>query len=140
MLVLPIALGLSLVLSQWVRQDSWLHYILDIKTVGAVFALPVAWSTSIFAAFLVYHFIPKYKIPWKQSLKAAVIVGPTSEIVRYGFGVYNGYAVSVHKIWGVLAVIPMFILWVQVAWFILLFGAFIIRLPNIQLVEKRLEA
>lgn len=130
MLALPVALAISLAVSQWIRKDSILHYLFQIKTFGAYFALPLAWAGSIVSAFLVYYFIPRRRIPWRQALKAACIVGPTSEFVRWAFGLYNHYAISVHKIYGVFAVVPMFVLWVQVSWTILLGGALFIQLRS----------
>lgn len=130
MLALPIALAVSLALSQWIRRDSIFHSIFQMETFGSYLAIPLAWAGSIVSAFLVYYFIPRERIRWKQALKAAAIVGPVSELVRYCFGVYNRYAISVHKIYGVFAVIPMFVLWVEVAWIVLLCGALFIRLSK----------
>lgn len=127
MLALPLALAFSLALSQWLRKDSILHYFFEIKTVGAFLAMPLAWAGSIVSAFVVYYFIPKEPVRWKQALKAACIVGPASELLRWGFGLYSQYAISVHKIYGVFAVLPLFVLWVQMAWTILLCGALFIR-------------
>ncbi len=128
MLVLPVALALSVVLSSWVKEDSWFHYILEFKTIGKFIAIPTAWLGAILSATLIYFFIPSQPVKLRQALKAGLVAGPLSEIVRYGFGLYNVRAVSVHKIYGVLAVIPMFILWIQVAWTILLASALLIEL------------
>lgn len=129
MLFLPIALAFSIALSQWVSKDSWLHYIFEFKTIGKYIAIPFAWLGSIFATTLIYYFIPSRPIRFVEALKAGCLAGPLSEIVRNLFGMYNARAVSVHKIYGVLAVVPMFILWIQVAWMVLLSCAFVISLP-----------
>lgn len=130
MLVLPVALVLSVIVTQWIRKDSIFHYLFQLDTVGPYFALPLAWISSIVAFSIVYYFVPRVKVPWRQALKGALIVAPVSELVRFLFGVYNSYAVSVHKIYGVLAVIPLFILWVQISWTLLLSGALFIRVPS----------
>lgn len=130
MLALPVALVISLSLSQWVRRDSWLHYLFDLKTFGPYFAMPLAWVSTIVSVFLVYLFVPKKHVPGREALKAALVVGPVMELVRYGFGLYNTFAVSTHKIYGVLAVIPLFVMWVQISWTVLLCGALLIRLPH----------
>jgi membrane protein len=130
MAALPIALMLSVIMTQWIRKDSVFHRLFEMKAVGPVFALPLAWLSSIVAFSLVYYFVPRVKVPWRQAIKAALIVAPVSELVRFLFGVYNSYAVSVHKIYGVLAVVPLFILWVQISWTLLLVGALFIRVPS----------
>lgn len=129
MLGLPIAMTISLGVSQWIRQDSWFHYLVSWKAVGPIIALPVAWLTGVVATFFVYYFVPRIHVRWTEALKAAAIVVPLTEVVSYGFGVYNAHAVSVYKVYGVLAVIPIFILWIQLFWMILLAGALLIEFP-----------
>jgi membrane protein len=131
MLGLPIALTLSLIVSEWVKSGSLLRFVFDLRTVGSYFALVIPVTADIITFFFVYHFIPRNPVPWREALKAAVVVGPISEFVRFGFSLYNSYSVSVHKIYGVLAIIPLFILWVQIAWMVILSGALLIRFkPN----------
>ena len=127
MLLLPLALMLSLVVTQWLKQDSWLHYLTGLKTVGPFIALPIAWGVDIVVFFLIYHFIPRTHIPFKQAFKIALIVGPLSEITKSFFGHFSHQMVSIHKIYGVFATIPLFILWVQIAWMIILSGVLFVR-------------
>jgi membrane protein len=130
MLGLPIALSLSLAISQWVRKDSFFHHLFDLKSVGPYFAWCLALIIDVLVYFFVYFFVPRKKVPGLEALKAAWLAAVLSELTRYLFGVYNSYAVSVHKIYGVLSVIPMFILWVQVAWMVILISAMVIVLPS----------
>jgi membrane protein len=148
MLLLPIALSFSLVVTQWIRSDSTLHRILDpgrlghyitfmapvfddfsrmFQTAGSYLMLLIPLAVDVMVFFLVYHFIPKKPVPWREALKAAAVVTPISEVTRFAFSLYNGYAVSVHKLYGVLAAVPMFILWVQIAWLVILCGALVIH-------------
>lgn len=130
MLGLPVALMLSLAISQWIREDSWLHVVFELRGVGPIAALPVGWLTTVLAVFFIYYFIPSRKVPASQALKASLIVVPISEILRWGLGFYNKYAIGTSKLYGVLAVIPLFILWVQLNWELLLIGALTIRLKK----------
>jgi membrane protein len=129
MLALPIALVISLSLSQWIRSDSWFHYIFEMERVGPYFAMPLAWVTTIVSMFLVYYFVPRKSVPWREALKAALVVGPVTELVRYVIGLYNTHAVATLKIYGVLAVIPLFVAWVQISWTVLLCGALLMKVP-----------
>lgn len=127
MVMLPIALMLSLAAMQWIKKDSWIRFLIGMKTVGPFIALPIAWGVDIVAFFLIYHFIPRSHIPIKQAFKIALIVGPLSEITKMIFGYYSKQMVMIHKIYGIFATIPLFILWVQIAWMIVLGGALFIR-------------
>lgn len=132
MIGMPIAVTISLAVTSWIQKDSLAQRVFELPRVGPIIALPVAWLGVIVAYFFVYHFVPRNPVPWGEALKAAIIVAPLSEIVRFLFGLYNHYAVSVHRIYGVFAVIPMFILWVQVSWWLVLLGALFIRFQPVE--------
>jgi len=106
---LPVALILSLFVSQRLGRGGWE-------------VLLVCFCTSL-SVFFVYYFIPSRNFPINKCLKVALVVGPVLEILRLGLGFYSRYAVSVHKMYGVFAVIPLFILWIQLSWAVLLGGA-----------------
>ena len=132
MLALPVALLLSLAVTQWIQRDSWFHYLTKIDTVGPYIALPIAWTVDIVAISLIYYFIPRSAVPWKEALKAALVVGPTSEIIKMIFGIYSKHALALHRIYGIFVVVPLFVLWVQLAWMIVLCGAFMIRFDPVR--------
>jgi membrane protein len=124
MLGLPLALMISVVVSQWIREDSWLNKLIEVPHFGPLFALPIAWLTTIISVFFVYYFTPTVNVKMKTAFRVALVVGPCLEFLREALGVYSHYAVSVHKIYGIFAVVPLFILWIQLSWAILLGGAF----------------
>lgn len=130
MIGLPITLVLSLVVTQFIRSDSLFHYIAQVQWVGPLVALPLAWVATILSCFFVYWLVPRTPVRWTQALKAACVVGPMSELLKFLFGLYNRQAVAVHKIYGVLAAVPMFVLWVQFAWMLLLGGALLIEFKH----------
>ena len=123
MVALPVATTMSLVMTNWIRKESWFRSVLSIKTVGPYAALPIAWTAGITASFLIYSYIPRYRVRWYRALRVAFFVAPTGELIRFLFGRFNVYAVSTQKIYGVFAVVPMFIFWVQLSWMVLLVGA-----------------
>jgi len=127
MVCLPLALMVSLVLSHWIREDSWAHRLFEVPHLGAFIALPIAWMSIIVAVFFIYYFIPSKKIPAKRALMVALVIGPLLEILRASLGIYAHYAVSMHKIYGILSVVPLFMLWIQLSWALLLAGAIWLR-------------
>lgn len=124
MLSLPIAFLISVVVSQWIREESWLHSVIQVPHFGPILALPTAWISTIISVFCVYYFTPSVRINVSRIVRVACVVGPFLECLRGALGVYSHYAVSVHKIYGIFAVIPLFILWIQLSWAVLLGGAF----------------
>jgi len=110
---LPLALTLSIGVSQWLKQGSWLRKL----------GLPLSWVTTITSVFFVYYFIPTRRVGAKLALVTASVVAPVLEILRLLLGLYARHAVAGQKIYGIFAVIPLFILWIQLSWAVLLSGA-----------------
>lgn len=130
LLCLPVALMASLFAASWLRDDSILKYIFKLEIVGSWFALPLPVLIDTVAFALVYQFIPQRPISGKQAFKAAFVASTFFELARYGVGTYNRHAIMTQKIYGALSVIPVFIIWVQLAWIILLTGSLFIRIPQ----------
>ncbi len=126
-LLLPLGLVVSLGITHWIRKDSWLKFIFNIGTVGPYIALPIAWAVSIVAFFLIYYFVPKSHVTARQALKAALFAGPASEIAKFLIGTLSAKMVMMHRIYGIFVVVPLFMLWVQLAWMIILMGGLLIR-------------
>ena len=130
MLWLPISLACSISAADWVRKDSWLRYLVHAKTFGPVLAGIVMSTVDIATCFFIYKYIPRRRVPWWQALKVAIIIGPISELSRYFFRLYAHHAAHTQQVYGVFAILPLFILWVQIGWLILLSGALFIRFPE----------
>ena len=61
------------------------------------------------------------------AVRAALLVTPAFQAGRYAMGVYSLKAIATSKLYGALAVIPLFMLWAQVAWIIILTGALFLK-------------
>lgn len=77
----------------------------------------------ILALSVMYKFIPCAKVRYGSALKAALIVGVPFVAVQY---LYLGTQVMVTRlnaVYGALAFIPLFMIWLNLCWQIILFGA-----------------
>jgi membrane protein len=71
----------------------------------------------------IYIFMPNTKINFKSGLIGGIIAGTVYELVQ---GIYVTSQVGVAKynaIYGSFAALPLFLIWLQLSWLILLFGA-----------------
>lgn len=130
MLGIPLVVIVSTIATSWIRNESWLRMLFEMDKVGAVLALPLAWAIDVAAITLLYAFVPRRPISKRSAFKAACAVVPCLELTRFGIGLYNRYAVATHKIYGVLAAVPVTILWIQLAWAILLAGTLFLRMRD----------
>jgi membrane protein len=85
--------------------------------------LPVALETTTFT--LVYALIPNCAVRWREAVAGAVVAAALMEGLKAGFGLYVGHFSSYRAVYGALAAIPIFLLWMYLAWSVVLFGAVI---------------
>lgn len=79
-------------------------------------------TTSI-AFSLLYLLIPNCLVPKKNALIGGIIAAFLFEMAKFGFGVYVKAMPSYEAIYGAIAVIPIFLLWIYLSWVIVILGA-----------------
>lgn len=77
-----------------------------------------------------YIYIPNHLIKWRDGLLGGCVSAFLFEIGRNSFGLYILHLAYYTNIYGTLALIPIFLLWVYISWLIILFGAIFIAEKN----------
>ncbi|MCX7555125.1 YihY family inner membrane protein [Marinicella sp. S1101] len=85
-----------------------------------VSALPV--MASMLAFFLIYLIVPNRKVKWKHALMGAIFAAVCFELAKKGFALYVTSIPSYQKVYGALATIPLFLIWMFLSWNIILLG------------------
>jgi membrane protein len=76
------------------------------------------------AAFtLLYALIPNCSVRWREALAGALVAALLVELLKVGFAFYISYFSSYRAVYGAVAAIPIFLLWMYVVWSAVLFGA-----------------
>lgn len=83
--------------------------------------LPLITSTSAF--LLIYLIVPDVQKHFRQALLGASFAGVAYELCKRIFALYLQYFPVYPAIYGVLAVIPMLLVWIYISWVIFLFGS-----------------
>lgn len=125
--ILPIVMTVSSVTASWLQKDSWLRELFGFSSVGSFLAFPIPIAVDIFALYMVYHYIPKKPGPWQASLRAAAIVGPVFWGMKLAVTVYNRHALASLQLYGAVAALLLFAIWIQMAWIMVLTGALFIQ-------------
>ena len=91
-----------------------------LQTVGSVcVTLGATW----FVLFVLYKLIPNAPVRSRAALTGAVVAGTLWHILaKAAFGYYVEYAVGFGQVFGNLAVLPLFFIWIYVTWAFVLFG------------------
>jgi membrane protein len=72
---------------------------------------------------LLYALIPNCSVRWREAVVGALVATTLLEALKAGFAVYVSYFSSYRAVYGALAAIPIFLVWMYVAWSAVLFGA-----------------
>ena len=70
-----------------------------------------------------YIFMPNTKVTFKSGLLAGIIAGTIYQIVQFGYITFQVGAAKYNAIYGSFAALPLFLVWLQLSWLIVLFGA-----------------
>lgn len=75
----------------------------------------------------VYKILSHYPIPWSALLIATSTTAVLWELAKWAYAGYAIKAVNYSTLYGPLSALPLFFLWIYVAWFVVLTGAALIR-------------
>ena len=89
---------------------------------GAMLQLaPMAIELVAFAA--IFRMVPHRTIKWRHAMIGALLSVLLFELVKWGIGLYIGSFSAYQKIYGPLAFVPIFLLWIYLGWVSILLGA-----------------
>lgn len=71
----------------------------------------------------IYIFMPNTKVKFKSGLFAGIIAGTIYQFVQWVYITFQIGASKYGAIYGSFAALPLFLVWLQVSWLIVLFGA-----------------
>ncbi len=83
--------------------------------------LPYALMWSLLA--FVYITVPNTRVNLKSGLLAAVVAGTMYQAVQWAYITFQIGLARYNAIYGSFAALPMFLVWLQLSWLIVLFGA-----------------
>ncbi len=122
----PLLMGASLSLStyfyaltNWVSVDG-LGGVANISAFASVI-LPNIMVMAALTFF--YIFVPNRTISWRNGIIGGVVAGILFAVLKKLFGLYVSHFPSYQAIYGVLATIPIFLIWMYLTWAVVLMGA-----------------
>lgn len=137
LILMPLLLGFSVFFGSYVFSISWFSGAtskLGIQ-IPLLVSLPLLINTVMFSAL--YVAVPNCKVPWKDGFLGGFIAAGLFEIAKKGFALYMRKFPNYELIYGTLATIPIFLLWIYISWLIILYGALVTH-AKYQLSLKKL--
>ena len=79
---------------------------------------------SIWIAFtFIFTYMPNTKVNLKSGLIAGIITGTIFQLIQWAYVSFQVQITARYTIYGSFAALPLFLLWLQLSWLIVLFGA-----------------
>jgi membrane protein len=125
----PLLLGMSLSLSGYLEAAArtiGFDAALIERTLALGFervARLMPFLLETFACTLVYALIPNCTVRWREAVLGGLVAAILIELLKLGFGIYIARLSSYRTVYGAVAAIPIFLLWMYISWAAVLFGA-----------------
>lgn len=115
----------------------FLHYLDSIlKILVTVLSYTLIW----FVFTLIYIIIPNTKVQFVPAIVAGVIAGTLFQLLQWGYVNVQSLLTSYGAIYGTFAALPLFMMWLELSWLIVLLGAEIsFAYQNASLYEQEAE-
>ena len=117
----PILIGSSLLITSYLKSLPFISDVVSEHSQWFTWWMPFLMATSAFA--LMFLLIPNRKIPVLHALLAGVVTAVLFELAKFGFGIFMSEFSTYQFIFGALAALPLFLIWLYLSWNIVLFGA-----------------
>lgn len=125
LLVAPIFIGVSVFLTSYIFSLTWF----SATTTQFGLRLPLLALLSLIINTIIftilYVSVPNAKVHWRDGFVGGLTAAILFEIAKKIFAFYIKQFPSYELIYGALAIIPIFLLWIYCSWMIVLFGALV---------------
>jgi len=117
----PLLIAASLTLTSMVTSMSMgVMHQLPRPVRSALDAAPVLFSCAVFTAL--YIVVPNRRVDWRDAVTGGLVASVMDELLSRSFASYVSHG-TVLTVYGALAAMPVFLLWIYFSWFTVLFGA-----------------
>lgn len=120
--VAPLLIGVSVFVTSYLISLPLLHDMVEPNLLSRLLSL-MPFITSTVAFTLFYMLIPNRKVPLHYALIGGTVAAILFDIAKRGFALYVTHSDVYETIYGALATVPLFLLWIYVSWVVILLGA-----------------
>lgn len=91
-----------------------------------IVSLPFIAELCVF--MLLYIVVPNASVSWRHALIGSIVTAVLVEIAKRGFALVVIKYSSYRLVYGAIAALPMFLIWIYVSWALILMGALLVAL------------
>lgn len=118
----PLLMGVSMSLTSYLFTATS-DVVASVPFIGAMFytLVSILFTTSAFT--LLYVMVPNRPVDWRDAAWGGLVAAIAFELLKRLFAAFVSQSPSYTKVYGAVAAIPIFLLWIYLCWLITLFGA-----------------
>ncbi len=121
----------SITASMWITSLPYLH---NFESEISLLSRMLPGAMTFFSLFLLYYIVPNTKVYLKHAFLASLASTMLFELSKWLFTIYITQYAMYEKLYGALATLPIFMLWILISWVIVLWGAslsFVLQQDNL---------
>lgn len=119
----PILIGSSLAATSYLVSIPIFSDAVDSLSKGQYLLRLAPLISSIVGFTLLYTIVPNRQVPIRHALAGGLLAAVLFELAKRGFALYVTQFPTYQAIYGALAVIPIFLVWIYLSWMVTLLGA-----------------
>jgi membrane protein len=120
----PILIVCGIAVTSYLTAAPLLHGAINqIGGIAQSLLTTLPFVVTFFTLWLMYSVIPNTRVSRRDAAIGALLGAVLFEIARWGFGLFVKNAQNYQQIYGVLAAIPIFLLWIYLSWVIVILAA-----------------
>jgi membrane protein len=118
----PALIGAAIYFTNWLIQQSIAATPFGAEALSLL-VQPVALFVDTAVFTLIYAFVPARTVPFRLALVGGLLAAIAFETAKHGFRFYITQVPTYQVIYGALATLPLFLIWIYLSWVIVLVGA-----------------
>jgi len=95
------------------------HFDIVLKVLATMLSYALVWFVFTF----IFIIIPNTKVKFIPALIAGIISGTLFQLLQWGYVTFQSFLSGYSAIYGTFAALPLFMIWLEISWLIVLFGA-----------------
>ena len=118
----PALIGIAVFMTKWAF-DRWLQVVpIDSESLSVLMG-SLSLGIGALLLTLIYALVPVRRVPWRAALVGGMLAAIAFDVAKSGFAFYIKHVPTYQIIYGAIAALPLFLIWVYLSWMILLVGA-----------------
>ena len=117
-MIVPVLWILANAVGNYIEQTLGLYDKWYFTTLSRLASMVVIWTMFT----LLYLIIPNARVRFQSALMAGIVAGTIFLLFQWGYVYVQRWMTSYNAVYGSFAALPLFLIWMQTSWEILLFG------------------